>query len=867
MSFQHPTSVAGHAGVRQSLAHARVQAFIDAYKREGYRIADIDPLDSISVPDIAELQPQYHALCDEDVVLSQHRFLDGLGLTSVRDLAHHLGKLYSGPLGVDCSGIRDDSRGQWLLARLAAPDHGAELAGHERAALLTRLVAAEEWERFLQEEYPLGKRFSLEGCESLLLLMESLAERASFYQLEKLFFAMPHRGRLNLLVNFMQMPAAEIVAYFDKQKTTPAAAGAVDLPYHLGHQSVRPTAHGQIALLLAHNPSHLESAYPVLLGMVRGAQAQDIHGQVPASVVIHGDAAFCGQGVVMESLKLAQHPGYTVGGTVHVIVNNQIGFTTPNPLDPENHGYCTDIARVVGAPVLHVNADQPEMVLRAARIAFDYRMQFQSDVVIDLVGYRRWGHSEQDTSTFTQPLLHGFIEKHPTVTARYEQAAQPGMADGWPGLARARLEARARFQADVVENGAAHAQPVVQPAPVLRENPGLAELRHFVERMTTLPEGFAAHAAIGKLITQWQASVTTPQAVCQWTFAENMAYASLLSQGQAVRISGMDVQRGTFLHRHAVWHAVDAEQGVQREFWPLREVTVDGAALEIINSPLSEEAVVGFEYGFSSQVHGPGLVIWEAQFGDFVNGAQIMIDQYITSGTGKWGYRSGLTMLLPHGYEGVGPEHSTGYLSRMLLLCAQNNIRVAMPSTSAQWFHLLRQQALEGAQPLVVFTPKVVLHGEAGSHSPLSALIEGGFAPFLGDRLALPAAQVRRVVLCSGKVYYDLARGQAEAGDDVTAILSVEQLYPFPAASLGQVLEGYPALEEVIWVQEEERSQGAWLCVREDIEASLPATVRLRAVCRDNTASGPTASKSVHHARQMQLVQEVFPATPVTTQA
>jgi len=860
MSFQHPTSVTDQAGVRQELAHARVQAFIDAYKREGYRIADIDPLGSISVPDIAELQPQHHALCDEDIVLSQHRFLDGLGLSTVRDLAHHLSERYCGPLGVDCSGMRDDSRRQWLFARLGAQDHRAEMAAHERAALLTRLVAAEEWERFLQEEYPLGKRFSLEGCESLLLLMESLAERASFYQLEKLFFAMPHRGRLNLLVNFMQMPAAEIVAYFDKQKTTPSAAGAVDLPYHLGHHSVRATAHGQISLQLAHNPSHLESAYPVLLGMVRGAQAQDNHGQAPASVVIHGDAAFCGQGVVMESLKLAQHPGYSVGGTVHIIVNNQIGFTTPNPLDPENHGYCTDIARIVGAPVLHVNADQPEMVLRAARIAFDYRMQFQADVVIDLVGYRRWGHSEQDTSTFTQPLLHAFIEKHPTVTALYEQAAQPGMVDGWPGLARARQEARARFKADVVAEGALPARSEAVPIQGRRANPGLAELRHLVQQMTTLPSGFEAHAAIGKLIAQWQASVTSPQAACQWTFAENMAYASLLSQGHAVRISGMDVQRGTFLHRHAVWHAVDAEQGLQREFWPLREVMVEGAALEIINSPLSEEAVVGFEYGFSSQVQGPGLVIWEAQFGDFVNGAQIMIDQYITSGTGKWGYRSGLTMLLPHGYEGVGPEHSTGYLSRMLLLCAQNNVRVAMPSTSAQWFHLLRQQALEGAQPLVVFTPKVVLHGEAASHSPLSALIEGGFAPLLADRQAHPAAQVRRVVLCSGKVYYDLARGRDEAGDEATAILSVEQLYPFPTPSLSQVLAGYAAVEEVIWVQEEERNQGAWLCVREAIEASLPAAVRLRAVCRDNTASGPTASKSVHYAQQLQLVREVFPS-------
>ncbi|WP_343724432.1 2-oxoglutarate dehydrogenase E1 component [Herbaspirillum huttiense] len=843
---------------RQALAHARIQSFIEAYRHEGYRIADIDPLGMLSVPEIPALLPQHHDLKDEDLALGQHRFLEGLGLTNVKELTHFLSRLYCGPLGLDASGVRDESRRQWLFARLAARDPGADPAIAERAAILARLAAAEQWEHYLQQDYPHAKRFSLEGCEALLVLMDALAERSSFYQLEQLFLAMPHRGRLNLLVNLMQMPAADIVAYFDATSTTAAAAGAVDLPYHLGAETVRATAHGQLGLFMAHNPSHLESAYPVLLGMVRGYRSAHPQSPMPASVVIHGDAAFCGQGVVMESLKLSLHPGYSVGGTVHVIVNNQIGFTTPNPLDPLNHGYCTDIARIVGAPVLHVNADQPEAVLRAARIAFDYRMQFGADVVIDLVGYRRWGHAEQDTATVTQPLLHGFIDKHPPVTQLYAQAGWPGSDDGATLLAVSSQQVLASFR-----NSRPSAPAAQRRAPALAvkpDAPDLLRLRQFVERMTRLPEGFAAHPAVTRLVAQWQDSVSSSDHACSWNFAENMAYASLLWKGQGLRISGMDVQRGTFMQRHAVWHAIDAAQGVQQAFWPLRQVAAPGTALEVVNSPLSEEAVVGFEYGFSVQA-GPGaMVIWEAQFGDFVNGAQIMIDQFIASGRGKWGYPSALTVLLPHGYEGVGPEHSTGYLSRMLLLCAQENMRVAYPSSSAQWFHLLRQQALQGDRPLVVFTPKSVLHGEVRSQSPLSALLQGDFQPLVEDADAPPPAQVQRVVLCSGKVCYDLADGRRKAGDTRTVLLTVEQLHPFPEDRLGAVLRSYPQLEEVIWVQEEERKQGAWLCVRDAIEAALPLQVRLRALTRPDTDAGPTASKARHYAQQAALVQSVFPA-------
>ena len=858
MTLKNGLSVSEYGSLRRSLANFRVKEFVDAYKREGYRIADIDPLGTISVPEIPELLPQYHGLTDEDVGLAEDTSLDGL--SSVRELSHHLSNSFCGPLGIDCSGIRDKARREWLLSRMSEQYRSQGISSEERAALLRRLVTAEEWERYVQQHYPMAKRFSLEGCESLLPLMDTLVDRASFYKLDKFLIAMPHRGRLNLLVNLMQFPATDIFAYFNYAKGSPEAAQSADLPYHLGHSSIKAAAHGEIGLFLAYNPSHLESVTPVILGMTRAYEdSRRQAGPAAASVVIHGDAAFCGQGVVMESLKLAQHPGYSVDGTIHVIVNNQIGFTTPNPLDPENHSYCTDIARIVSAPVLHVNADHPEAVVSAARIAFDYRMQFKADVVIDLVGYRRWGHAEQDTATVTQPLLHGFIEKHPSVTAIYAQQAEAELEDAAALIEQARSDAHKGFEhrQPAAADGAAPVAAAAESKAI--HGLGLDDFRMFVEKMTDVPSGFVCHEAIEKLIAQWRATVADANAPASWNFTENMAYASLLSRGHKVRISGMDVQRGTFMHRHAVWHSPDSEQGTQTAFCPLNQVASPDNPLTIVNSPLSEEAVVGFEYGFSVNAGRHDLVIWEAQFGDFVNGAQIMIDQYITSGGGKWGYESALTMLLPHGYEGIGPEHSTGYLSRILLLCGENNIRVAYPSSSAQWFHLLRKQAMDDAKPLFVITPKSVLYGEQRSFSPLSALMHDRFHAVVPEREQLDAAGVKRVALSSGKVFYDLLSARTQAGDSATALLSLEQLYPFPTDELRSELARYEGLEEVIWVQEEEKRQGAWLCVREHIEQCLPPGVVLRNVCRKETAAGPTASKTAHQVQQQQLMREVFP--------
>lgn len=858
MTLQNGLSISEYGSLRQSLANFRVKEFVDAYKREGYRIADIDPLGTISVPEIPELLPQYHGLIDEDVGLAEDSSLDGL--STVKELSHYLSNSFCGPLGIDCSGIRDKARREWLLSRMSEQYRSQGISSEERSALLRRLVTAEEWERYLQQNYPMAKRFSLEGCESLLPLMDTLVDRASFYKLDQFLFAMPHRGRLNLLVNLMQFPADDMVAYFDYSKGSRDAVQSADLPYHLGYSTTKAAAHGDIRLFLAHNPSHLESVTPVILGMTRACHdARRGEGPAAASVVIHGDAAFCGQGVVMESLKLAQHPGYSVDGTIHVIVNNQIGFTTPNPLDPENHSYCTDIARIVSAPVLHVNADHPEAVVSAARIAFDYRMQFKADVVIDLVGYRRWGHAEQDTATVTQPLLHGFIDKHPTVTTIYAQQAEAELDDAATLIAQARSDAHKGFKRR--QPGTADGEAAVATAPESRkaDRLGLDDFRMFVEKMTDVPAGFVCHAAIEKLIDAWRATVADATAPTSWSFAENMAYASLLSRGYKVRISGMDVQRGTFMHRNAVWHSVDSEQGVQTSFCPLSQVASADNALAIVNSPLSEEAVVGFEYGFSVHAGRHDLVIWEAQFGDFINGAQIMIDQYIASGGAKWGYESALTILLPHGYEGIGPEHSTGYLSRLLLLCGENNIRVAYPSSSAQWFHLLRKQAMDDAKPLFVITPKSTLYSEQRSFSPLSDLMHDRFHAIVAEREPLDAGAVRRVVLSSGKVFYDLLSARAQAGNGTTALLSLEQLYPFPTDELRAELARYEGVEEVIWVQEEEKRQGAWLCVREHIEQCLPSNVVLRHVCRKATAAGPTASKTVYQAQQQQLMREVFP--------
>jgi 2-oxoglutarate dehydrogenase E1 component len=592
--------------------------------------------------------------------------------------------------------------------------------------------------------------------------------------------------------------------------------------------------------------------------MARASQARsgDAHAM---ALVLHGDAAFAGQGVVMETLALTQKPGYAVGGLVHVIINNQLGFTEPNAMDAQAARYCTDVTRMVDAPVLRVNADAPQQVQRAAQIALAYRAQFGTDIVIDLIGYRRLGHSEHDVPALTSPDVYPAIgQRRSVVEVHGDALVAAGVASGAEiasHIAIGRAAAIEAFSAAATASvDAAPTEPTSEPpahAPWSRER-----LRAAVTAMTTLPHDFEPHPAIHTLMQQWWHAVRDDAARIDWCFAENMAHASLLGAGTDVRVSGLDVRRGTFMHRHAVWHDQSAA-GVPA-FTPLQQVEANGARFDVVNSVLSEEAVLGFEYGYSvqdSQAQRPGLTVWEAQFGDFVNGAQVFVDQYISAGESKWGCRSALALLLPHGYEGVGPEHSSGFLGRFLQLCGGDNLRVAFPSTSAQWFHLLRRQALDPVRkPLVVMTPKAVLYGEPQSHSTVGELLSGGFEPVLGDAAVADASQVTRVIVCSGKLCYDLHCARVAQGRSDVAIVRIEQLYPFPQAELGAVLQRYPQLRELVWAQEETRNQGAWAFVRDDLADACPRGAVLSEVSRAVTAAGAVSSQAVHQRQQQALV-------------
>jgi len=839
-----------------------VQRFIDAHRQHGYRCAALDPLGVANPLEALHLSPRRFGLSLADALTA-----DGspwLGARDVQALEQRLKAIYCGPLALDSSGVRDEARAAWLHAQMESTAVASDVSGSD---LLDRLIEVQAWEQHVVGRFPHAKRFSLEGCEALVPLLDAVIEQAAAHSVGEVFMGMPHRGRINVLVNVLGMPPADVLDYFDPQ--SPHAEQHSDLVYHLGGQRAVATRHGEISLTLAPNPSHLQSVYPVVMGMARASQARQTSRlgiRKAMALVLHGDAAFAGQGVVMETLVLTQKPGYSVGGTVHVIINNQLGFTEPNLMDAQQPRYCTDVTRMIDAPVLRVNADAPEQVLRAAQIAVDYRMKFGADVVIDLIGYRRLGHAEHDQPMLTNPRVYAVAEHKPSVVDVYgADLAAAGVAtdaDMAAYIAGGRSAANEAFSRHAVpaapplQAAQAHALPASLPAspPSLSSSLTRAELQATVSAMTRLPEGFQPHAFIQSLVQQWQRVAHDEGAVADWCLAENMAYASTLNAGIAVRVSGLDVRRGTFMHRHAVWHNQASTAGVGAEFIPLQQLGAGAARFDVVNSVLSEEAVLGFEYGYSVQDQR-SLTVWEAQFGDFINGAQVYVDQYISAGEEKWGNRSALALLLPHGYEGVGPEHSNAYLSRFLQLCGADNLRVACPSTSAQWFHLLRRQAFsEVRKPLVVMTPKAVLYKEAASHSPVAQLLEGEFQSVLDDAEVASPAGVTRVVVCSGKLYYDLHRARVAGARTDVALLRLEQFYPFPQAALAQALERYPRLRSLVWAQEETKNQGAWAFVRDDLAALCPPGAVLQEVARPVTASGATSSYAVHQRQQRELV-------------
>jgi multifunctional 2-oxoglutarate metabolism enzyme len=774
--------------------------------------------------------------------------------------------------------IQDPEQKQWLQDRMEATMNLWKLDDPVRQRILNRLVQAEEFEHFLQSRFVGQKRFGLEGLESVIVALDEILERAANEGAHESVIGMAHRGRLNVLANVVGKSMAQVFSEFDGEPDPESVQGSGDVKYHLGASGVHTSTLGkEILVSVAFNPSHLEAVDPVVEGLVRPKQDRlgDTERARVIPILIHGDAAFIGQGVVAEVLQLSQLDGYKTGGTIHVVTNNQIGFTT-NPLEGRSSIYCTDVALSVQAPIFHVNGDDPEACVRVSQLAYDYRQRFKRDVVVDIIGYRRQGHNEADDPSYTQPVMYRKIKATATVATQYseqlvrEKFLPQDQVDQVRTQARTRLnqtydEAKRNREQFVTEEFAVvPAEEVAQPIPATAAK--RETLLKVIERCTVLPQEFRLHPKLKSLIEKRRDAVQG--APIDWGFAETLAFGSLALEGTPVRLSGEDVVRGTFTQRHLEFSDYETGEG----YIPLKHLDPHQAKFEALDSPLSEFAVMGFEFGYS--VADPlTLVMWEAQFGDFVNGAQIIIDQFVVSAEAKWNQPSGLVLLLPHGLEGQGPEHSSARIERFLQLCAENNLQICNCTTPAQYFHLLRRQMYGGAdrrgirKPLVILTPKFLLrYPKAASH--LEDLTSGVFQEVIGDPQHL-GNQIRRVLLCSGKVYYDLLNKREESGRNDVAIIRLEQLYPFPLQRLTDILRRYPESAELYWVQEEPENMGAWYFVEEQMQSVInpggnggPIKRQLRYVGRPLAASPAAGAHKVHHDQQEGLVEEAFSATP-----
>jgi 2-oxoglutarate dehydrogenase E1 component len=764
--------------------------------------------------------------------------------------------------------ISDRAQRLWIQERIepvrATPRYDAE----QQRLLLQKLTEAEQLERYLHTRYVGQKRFSLEGSESLIPSIDDLIQRAGAAGVQEIVIGMAHRGRLNVLVNVLGKMPQDLFLEFEGKHAHELPLG--DVKYHNGFSSDITTPGGPVHLSLAFNPSHLEIVNPVVEGSVRARQRRrdDKTGDQVLPILVHGDAAVAGQGVVMETLNLSGTRGYGTGGTVHLIVNNQIGFTTSDPRDARSTIYCTDVAKMVEAPILHVNGDDPEAVLFVTQLALDYRQKFHRDVVIDIVCFRKLGHNEQDEPFITQPLMYKRINQHPGTRKLYaDRLVTQGV------LSAEQPEAMIRKYREALDAGRHTVNPVlsnfkskfaVDWAPFLNSkwtdaadtHVPLEELQRLAERVTVIPEGFKLHPTVARVIEARKQMAEGKQPV-DWGMAETLAYASLLSNGYDVRLSGQDSGRGTFAHRHAVLHDQDRERWDQGTYVPLSNAGRDQGDFVVIDSVLSEEAVLGFEYGFST-AEPNALVIWEAQFGDFANGAQVVIDQFISSGEAKWGRVCGLVLLLPHGYEGQGPEHSSARLERYLQLCAEHNMQVCVPTSAAQIFHLLRRQMLRPfRKPLVVMSPKSLLRKKEAASS-IKELATGTFQTVIPEVDALEPKDVKRLIVCCGKVYYDLLVARRERREDHVAILRVEQLYPFPHKQFAAEIRRYPGATEVIWCQEEPQNQGAWYQTAHYLRENMREGQTLHYAGRSPSAAPAGGYLTKHNERQKALVEQAF---------
>ncbi len=845
---------------------------ISAYRQRGHQKAHLDPLGLAEREHVPDLELSFHQLstADFDTVFQTGSLHIGKADATLGDIYNAIERTYCNSIGAEFMHIVDTEQRHWIMQRMesvrSAPEYGRDV----RLGLLRSLTHAEGLEKSLGSKYPGTKRFGLEGGESLIPMLTEMVQRGGSYGAQEIVLGMAHRGRLNVLINILGKNPSELFAEFEGRVEYETSG---DVKYHQGFSSNVMTPGGEVHLALSFNPSHLEIVSPVVEGSVRARQERrnDDIGNRVVPIVIHGDAAFAGQGVVMETFQMSQTRAYKTGGTIHIIINNQVGFTTNKREDMRSTEYCTDIAKMVQAPIFHVNADDPEAVLFVTQMAVDYRTEFNRDVVVDLICYRRRGHNEADEPSVTQPLMYHAIRQHKTTRDLYAaKLVDEGVI----------TDSEDQFLMDRYRDSLDRGEPLVEslvsqpnkslfvdwspylghkwtlPADTSMDIHVLQNLAHDIN---VAPDNFPLQRQVSKILEDRRKMAAGGMPI-NWGFAENLAYASLLNEGYPIRLTGQDVGRGTFSHRHAVLH----NQKDGSAYVPLQHIGEDQGTFVIYDSLLSEEAVLAFEYGYSTTMP-KGLVIWEAQFGDFANGAQVVIDQFITSGEHKWQRLSGLTLLLPHGYEGQGPEHSSARLERFMQLCAEHNIQVCAPTTPAQVYHMLRRQTIRPMRkPLIVMSPKSLLrHKEAVS--TLEELAHGKFHNILDETDDLDKSRVQRIVICSGKVFYDLRATRRERGLDHVAILRLEQLYPFPEAELLEILSSYPNVADAIWCQEEPMNQGSWYASQHHIRRVIhrhKVEVYLRYVGRDGSAAPAAGYMALHVAQQEEFINAALGEMP-----
>lgn len=842
----------------------KVLQLINAYRFRGHEAANLDPLGLWKRDTVAELNPDFHTLTEDDFdeTFNVGSFAIGQETMVLRDLHKALQQTYCGSIGAEYMHMTNTEQKRWIQQRLESVSGQASFSSEEKQTFLHELTAAEGLERYLGAKFPGAKRFSLEGGDAMIPMTKEIIRAAGSQGIREVVIGMSHRGRLNMLVNVLGKKPQDLFDEFAGKHDETWGTG--DVKYHQGFSADFATPGGDVHLALAFNPSHLEIVNPVVIGSVRARQDRlgDKDGSSVLPITIHGDSAIAGQGVVQETFNMSQARGFCVGGTVRIVVNNQVGFTTSNPRDTRSTMYCTDIAKMVQAPIFHVNADDPEAVAFVSRLAVDYRNTFKRDVVIDLVCYRRHGHNEADEPNATQPLMYQKIKKHPTPRKLYADVL----------IERGELDIEtATLQINEYRDALDHGEVVVKEwrpmalhsvdwSPYIGHDWDtdwdstfdIKRLTELGQRLCQFPESHKLHSRVNKLYND-RTSMINGEKALDWGMAETLAYATLVDDGKRIRISGQDSGRGTFFHRHSVLH----NQNDASTYVPLANIHDKQGPFQVFDSVLSEEAVLAFEYGYATAEPG-GLTLWEAQFGDFANGAQVVIDQFISSGEQKWARLCGLTMLLPHGYEGQGPEHSSARLERYLQLCAEQNMQVVVPSTPAQVYHMIRRQVVRPMRrPLVVMSPKSLLRHPLCT-STLEELAEGTFQAAIGEIDKLNPTRVKRVVFCSGKVYYDLLEQRRNNEQDDVAIVRIEQLYPFPLEEVQAAISQYKYVEDFVWCQEEPQNQGAWYSSQHNFRAAIPAGADLKYAGRPASASPAVGYMSVHMKQQKALVNDAL---------